>query len=760
MSNGPVSGGRRLVRAADGEVVVASWHAPLVVRWMLTTLSEPDGVLLCRRLTCHGPVVHRYYDELVVPRSGREDDQAVPAVADEPPAQRIDRLRDYLLEDLERARDGRMRDIVETIQREQLMLVSDRRDGVLVVQGGPGTGKTAVGLHRVSWLAYNNVFRRGEMLVVGPHRGFLEHVGQVLPRLGTSGVTLVERNRLWDKPAGVDPLPARLVKSSARMAAVLRRGIEEQGGTRALQRHLKDGAFGFVFEGSFLSVPQADIEKFYTWESGAYAAQRLAFGNRLVDTLTAAHREADPTRHNSGVRKRIERHPQVKRIVNAVRPRFSAEQVLRDLLTDAEFLRRAADGVLEEAEQAAILRERRERMADEPWSLEDQVCLEELRYLLSGDGPPRYRHLVVDEAQDLTPMQARSLARRCPSGSMTILGDLAQAAGLHRWSDWSRLTGVLSAKDGWHLEQLTIGYRVPREVMDFAAPLARTLAPHVPFPESVRPGGEGTVTLQRTTEDSVAGEAVARAAGRSHDGRSVAIVVPHGMSEIVSDQATVLHADDCRGLEFDHVVLVEPAAMAAHEPGGLGSLYVALTRCTQSLTIVHSAPLPRELNPTAEPMQEDNPMTTTGTESRSQSGFQAFINDLESAVRTERGCHVHESIRYSLAAQLHASQLTPVATSPTADLVCEGPAGRVLYEVLGEGGHTYPAIRQAVLRIMEVQHAEGDAADHHFVVLPCEPEQPWAADVLRDAFDISLIWRSGADWGGDRVDLALGREKR
>ncbi|MFI0348919.1 hypothetical protein [Actinomadura sp. 9N407] len=772
--------GRRTVKDPASRRIVISWKAPLATEWMTRHPNDPGEVLLRRSLRCDGRVVKDYRDDIrvVADRSATDGfaEAAVSAPDPETAGTVIAGLRDFLLEDLERARDGRMRDIVETIQREQLLLVSDQRPGLLAVQGGPGTGKTAVGLHRISWLLFNQVFGAPDVLVVGPHQGFLDHVRDVLPQLGTDGVTMVELARLWDGARGADPLPARVVKSDGRMAGVLRRAVEGLDGRDALARQVKGEVFEFKFEGTKLSIPRAELESLRGMDDSApYMARRQRFGNDLVDRLFRQFTENNRGWRNTvNPRRRLERHPRVVGLVGSVWPAISPEQVLRDLVTDPGTLRTAAADLLSEDEQKAMLRPRADRMADEPWSPEDRVCLEELRLLLSGEAPPRYRHVVIDEAQDLTPMQARSLARRCPGGSMTVLGDLAQATGVHRYGDWREVADLLAPQADLHLEELTVGYRVPHEVMEFAAPLAARVAPHTALPRSIRPAGEDAVSLVPVGSAALLDEASDRAE-RLDEARSVAVIVPDAMLEDArrTKLPNAIPAREAKGLEFDHVILVEPALIAAQEPAGLGQLYVAATRCTRSLTIVHSEPIPGEFTP-GEPIpgesipdesipdesmpSREGEEATTMTESDATAPaepFQAFISTLEEAVREERRCHVHEHVRHSLIAELYRAQLVPVADSPTADIVCDTERGRVLYEVLGEGAHTYRRMREAVLRLLEVQHAEGERADHTYIVLPQEPEEDWAAEMLYEAFGVSVIWRTADGWNGHRLPKAL-----
>ncbi|GGV24534.1 hypothetical protein GCM10010182_53900 [Actinomadura cremea] len=777
--------GRRLVRDEAYEPIVINWQAPQATAWMLRRADEPGDLRLRRKLRCERARVRDYLDDIgtaptVVPRPStaaappavpappgedaptagtRTPADTGPAAEPDPPTSYIDRLRGFLLEDLDRARDGDMRDIIETIQREQLLLVSDARDGVLVIQGGPGTGKTAVGLHRISWLLFNRDFTTGEVLVVGPHRRFLDYVRGVLPRLGTHDVKTVELSRLWDAPRGVDPPAARLVKSDARMARVLRRAVRGLPRTHVLDQS-REGGYEVVFEGVPLRVPSEDLHEFVDLEGDApYSVRRAKFNARLLDRLTDLFAARRP-RQDGGVRQRLARNPKVVGLVNMVWPNVTAETVLRGLLNDAGTLRTAAEGVLDADEQAAIARRSAARIGEEPWSAEDRVCLEELRALMSGDGGPRYRHIMVDEAQDLTPMQARALARRCPSGSMTVLGDLAQTTRDHVHRDWSVLGTALAGADGWHLAELTVGYRVPHEVMRFAEPLARAVTPGAAFPRSLRTGAPDAVAVVRAEPDRLVGEAMSRARtllSSAADGRSVAVIVPDGLRDAVPavDRAVVIGAADAKGLEFDHVVLVEPAAIVGEGLSGAGRLYVAATRCTRSLTVVHSAPLPRVLLPGSDAPDETRKDTEVTNESAD--GFEAFVAEIEAAVREERSSTVHENVRHALISELYGAGLVPTVDSPTADVICDGPCGRILYEVLGERGTTYRHMRDAVLRILEVQHAEGDRADLRVLVLPEAPAEAWAPDVLAEAFGMSVIWRDGSAWDGRDVSSALGR---
>ncbi|MBW8485525.1 HelD family protein [Actinomadura parmotrematis] len=783
--------GRASVFDDEHDLVVANWQTRQATRWLLARPEDPGEVMLRRDLTCKGPKVRGYRDVLVRPlRNG------VPAATAPPPTRdTVRELRDLLLDELGRARDGRMRDIVETIQREQLALVADERAGLLVVQGGPGTGKTAVGLHRVSWLLFNKLFKPGEVLVVGPHRGFLEHVRGVLPQLGTHDVRMVALDLLWERPGagtaadaartgrrtavdgakGTDAPAARAVKADLRMAAVLRNALDAQSGRGVLARRAAHGGFVAAFEGTHLSASLDELKALADAHRDAptYEARRARFADALVELLVERYGLQHQGRQDRTLPERIARHAHVTRLVGRLWPKLTAERVLRDLLTDPVLLHKAAQGILDGAEQAAILRGRAARLEQEPWTLADLVCLEELRVLISGEGPRRYPHLVVDEAQDLTPMQARSLARRCPTGSMTVLGDLAQATGPHRYAGWDELAALLGPGAERHLAELDVGYRVPQQVMEFAEPLARRLAPGTAFPRSVRPvdGALSLVPVDGAEVDAAALDA-ARAVRAAADGadRSVALIVPDRRRSALRTGAPagvhVLTAAQAKGLEFDHVVLAEPAEIAAQEPAGAGGLYVALTRCTQSLTVVHGAPIPvgpdEDGERTERSQEEDMTDTSTdrpgtgGAAGAPAEGFDRFVAALEGSVRDERRCNIHEHLRHRLLSDLFSAGLAPTST-PVVDAVCDGPAGTVLYEVLGEDRRAYLDLREAVLRLMEAAHAEGETADHRFVVLPGEPVEDWAAETLDEAFGVNVLWLEDGHWRGNRVPLALGR---
>ncbi|WP_415923455.1 HelD family protein [Streptomyces sp. WI03-4A] len=686
--------GRRGVSDDEHNRVVVEWTNRLARKWFDASPDSPGDVVLRRRLICSQRVVDDYADDIVptspaavpthpdsavtAPDTGAETLEDAGTVAHRPAGRdqraeqgtpgrpgltpgdiaRIQRRKpqqpdDLLLRDLQRSRSGRMRDIVETIRRDQMALVTEAPSEILVVQGGPGTGKSAVGLHRVTWLVNNDHFKARDILVIGPHQRFLEYVGQVLPTLGTRDVNAVQLSRLWDGDIrGTDSARTRLVKSDERMAAVLRRRVENEYRPAALDDLTTppsfegdEPAFVVTAAGTPLRVVRSEILtalEEVRQGGGSYRERRDRFRGLVIDLLLRELVAVAPRRsRDQTIRRELERNRRVERLIERVWPSPGPAEALRTLYDSPQLLRACAEGILEDIEQYVLQRPRATRADEEPWTLDDRVCLEELRYLITGETPRHYGHVIIDEAQDLTPMQARSLRRRLAAGgSMTVLGDLAQATGPHAFTDWDRLGTLLSDHGDCRLAELNTSYRVPAEIMRFAAPLARAVAPALPYPQAVRSAGDDAVRLVETEPGSLVAETIARIRHLTGttDGqnllRSVAVIVPDeyeaageierrldevdGITADERQAITVLPASQAKGLEFDHVLVVEPSAVAGHDPAGLRLLYIALTRSTQSLTIMHSTPLPAvlagaddHLEPSATPPPQG--AETTGT---------------------------------------------------------------------------------------------------------------------------------------------------
>ena len=561
--------GRRWIHEEDQSLVVVNWQAPAARPFYTATPVVPQRVSRRRRFRTEGRRLLDIADETLGGSAG-----------DEPRS-----LGDFLLEELERSRDERMRDIVETIQADQYRLITHETEGVLVVQGGPGTGKTAVGLHRASWLLFTHArrLRREGVLIVGPNRTFIEYVSHVLPSLGETSVVqrAVGDLREGSAPEARDEPATERRKGDAAMAETLRAVV-------AAHRREPEQQLEAMLGMNYVRVPLAKVREIAeeAWEgapSWAAARERLRMG-----LLRAFYRAYGAKLGASGMHtfeeleRALGKDGYLKRFVDAILPPLVPERVLVEALG---------------------LTRRPKR-----WTHADVALLDELDEIVRGR-PKAFGHVIVDEAQDLTPMQLRMVARRASGGWLTLLGDIAQSTGPVAYERWDGLTEHLPAGTV-DVEELVLAYRVPSEIMELALPLLPRIAPHARPPEAYRRGGEPPRFLRDgDVAHRAAEEAVLLDAGEG----SVAVIAPLELvpairamlerslvdveASTVEDLAPavrVLDAREAKGLEFDHVVLAEPAAMVEEVEGvqGWRHLYVALTRATKTLTVVHARPLP------------------------------------------------------------------------------------------------------------------------------------------------------------------------
>jgi DNA helicase IV len=559
--------GRRWVHDEEQRQLVVNWQAPAARPFYTATPQDPHGVTLRRRFRTDGRRVLDLADEAL-------DGSVLDGAA----------VGDFLLEELERNRDAHMRDIVATIQSDQYRLITHDPDGVLVIQGGPGTGKTAVGLHRASWLIYTlreRLQRRG-VLVVGPNPTFMEYVSHVLPALGEDAVEQRAVSELVDGvvPELRDPADVAALKADTRLAEVVRRAAD-----LALESEPEE--LVLRLEGSFVCVKEREAAALVAQareELGTASAARERFRMSLLRRFYEEYGRihgAGAWRSFEEVERALRAGGYLDRVLKAAWPAVAPDRLVRRLLTSRPALAAAADGILDAREQKLLLRR------GPGWSDGDVPLLDEARALL--DEPPRaYGHVIVDEAQDLTPMQLRMVARRAREGALTILGDVAQGTGAVRYADWSQVLPHLPRSDEAVVEELRHAYRVPREIMDVALPLLEEVAPNVAPPIAYRTGAAPPV-VRRVEAERLLQEAF-RTAAAAPDGLLAVIVPEELVAAAPSDELVpVLTPREAKGLEFDHVVVVEPAAIESRE------LYVALTRPTKTLTVLHARPLPDAL---------------------------------------------------------------------------------------------------------------------------------------------------------------------
>jgi len=554
-------GRRHVPDPGGGDPMVVDWRAPVSRAFYRASHRDPQGVLARRR----------YGWSPAGELTGYEDEPLAAAGPGAP-----SRL---VIEEIERPRVGPMRDIVATIQPDQDELVRADIEESVCVQGAPGTGKTAVGLHRAAYLLYTHRqrLRRGGVLVVGPNPAFLRYIAAVLPALGEVDVRQTTVDDLLGTPvSAVDTPDAAAVKHDARMATVLARALRRRIGTPGGPLVVPDGSMRWRVSEDALARLVAEVRA----DGSLYGVGRERLRARVVDLLT---RQAERRGETPGAvwAQRMGRSPSVKAFLAAVWPAVRPAELVAEVLSDPSA---AADGVLTAEEQAAIRWRRPVRPRSARWTAADAVLLDEAAGLMAH--PEGFGHIVVDEAQDLSPMQCRVLARRSVHASLTVLGDLAQGTTPWAARDWATQLAHLG-KPAARVVPLTAGFRVPAAVIEVANRLLPSLGVAVPPARSVR--RDGTVRHLPGGDPAAAVREALALAG------SVGVIAADetalSLAGLSGDRVSVVPASLAQGLEFDHVVLVEPAEIAAG-PRGRNLLYVALTRAVSRLDIVHTHPLP------------------------------------------------------------------------------------------------------------------------------------------------------------------------
>lgn len=662
--------GRIGVDDEGGDRLVVDWRAPVAEPFYRATPNAPAGVIRRRHLRCRAATVLGLDDELF--GSAGDDDSNGMVVVGEA----------ALLRTLGRRRTGRMGDIVATIQSEQDVIIRSRLDEALVVQGGPGTGKTAVALHRIAYLLHTHreELEAKGVLLVGPSATFLRYIERVLPSLGEQGATLrttatLHRN---SAPAGIDgPETARL-KGDVRMAEVLARAVRDRQRPLAKTATIPFGAYPLRITAD---VSRQLVDRARS-RPGPHNERRADFERAVLTYLyryyvavveraeRAGQQPAAPVERAEFV-DRIRRQRDARAVLDRMWPVLTPPQLLADLFGHAPLLRQAAGGLLTEDEQRRLLRhngdsgattEADDALLDEldvhlgrpPGPRRVRVANEDLEYMadrviegvaadadislsasmradirerivneqVAVEAPERartvgrtYGHVVVDEAQDVTPMQWRMIARRCPAASFTIVGDVGQASGVSALG-WDDVLDIVAPDRRRRVVELTVNYRTPAEVMDLAGRILTAAAPHLVPPTSVRDSGRPPV-VRRVDAIDVAG-AAARAAAEmlvEFGSGTFALIADESLHarlrvaldgidstrarghEPLDDPVALLTPTRTKGLEFDGVVVAEPAQIVGTSGSGLLALYVAITRTTEALTIVHADPLPAPLEP-------------------------------------------------------------------------------------------------------------------------------------------------------------------
>ena len=640
--------GRRHVHDKDGTPIVLDWRAPVSRPFYRASQTDSMGLSLRRRFGFAGGALTAYEDE----RFSRQGETAGRSAGS--PAQPASNL---LIAEIERPRSGPMRDIVATIQPEQDDIVRADAGTTVCVQGAPGTGKTAVGLHRVAYLLYahkEQVTRRG-VIVVGPNLAFLSYIRNVLPALGELDVT---QTTVADLVAatpikGTDTDESATVKGDARMAVLLRNALWANIKAPADALVLSRGSRRLRLRADEIEALAAELrDRGVRYGTGRdLLAHRIA--HVLLTQLEAAGETCDDRTHDA-----VRRSAPVRKCVDEVWPKVDPKKLVFALLSDREQISHNGLGFLSEAEISALAWAKPPRgFGSALWSRADQVLIDEAADLI--ERTPSIAHIVVDEAQDLSPMEIRAIGRRCATGAATVLGDIAQGTTPWAATSWYSLLSHLGKPDA-AVRELDVGYRVPRQILDFASRLLPSIAPSLSPAQSLRADAHALTIIpvatgqlgERVAEGCTAalaglgsvavicadaditetaktlaaagltfsilgadGSAVAASRPRAAsvprstgDPRSAYLAVAEMAGTDVSDiseisdmrptenRLTLVPVTLAKGLEYDHVILVEPSRIATGEAYGLRRLYVALTRAVSRLTVFHAEPLPAELS--------------------------------------------------------------------------------------------------------------------------------------------------------------------
>ncbi|WP_433598497.1 HelD family protein [Nocardia sp. CA-135953] len=665
----------------DYETLLLDWRAPLARPFYLATTAAPDGVVRRRHIRSRNRRVTAINDEYLdldaARTAGVTDGEG--GVGSE----------SALLSALNAARTGHMNDIVETIQSEQDAIIRSEHKSVLVVQGGPGTGKTAVALHRAAYLlyTYRQQLAKSGVLIIGPNATFLDYIGQVLPSLGETGVLLSTIGDLYPgvKATREDSLRAGEVKGSLAMLEVLKQAVRDRQEVPAEPVRLTFDGYPVTFDRKIATKARGRARS----SRRPHNLARPIFASSVIDALTeqlAQTMGADLSGGDRGmaggaadgagkesllsrtdlaeIRDEMRADPEIQAAIGKLWPILSPQEVLADLLADPKRLDRAASS-LDPADRAELARsdngefsapdaplldelaellgiddtEERERArrrwraqlaeaqdaldiltGSAPQDLEDDLDPEILMaYDLidagqlaerqdvrnrqttaeraAGDRNWTYGHVIVDEAQELSEMAWRMVMRRIPNRWVTVVGDVAQTGDPAGASSWQRMLEPYVAQR-WKLTELTVNYRTPAEIMAVAADVLAEIDPATSVPRSVR---ETDVRPRAHAVDaSELRSAVAQLVAAETGPGTTAVITPHEIvadfAELAGESVRVLTVHEVKGLEFDAVYLVEPQGIIDESPRGMNDLYVALTRATQRLGVVHTGDLPPVLS--------------------------------------------------------------------------------------------------------------------------------------------------------------------
>ncbi|WP_203834031.1 HelD family protein, partial [Actinoplanes campanulatus] len=570
-----------------GEPMVLDWRAPLSRSFYRASVRDPQGVAVRRRFGFVKGELTSFEDEHL--DRGEE----------------LGTSSRILTAEIERPRVGPMRDIVATIQPEQDELVRADLADSICVQGAPGTGKTAVGLHRAAYLLYlhRERLRKSKVLIVGPNTAFLSYISAVLPTLGEVEVLQSTLDELVGRAPirATDTDAAKTIKHDVRMAEVLSRALWSRITRPTEPIMVSDGSYRWRID----VEPLRRIVDEARREGLPYSVGRERVRARVVGLLQRQSEYRTGNSPSESWLRRMSRIAQVTEFLESVWPAVTPESLVAGVLTEPP-----TDLLTEEEREAIRWVKPPKTVKSAKFSAADLLLIDEAAGLLERE--TSFGHVVVDEAQDLSPMQARAIARRSEHGSITLLGDLAQGTAPWATTDWRDILGHLGKPDA-AVVPLTVGFRVPEVVVRLANRLLPALGVNVPAAVSLRADGDLAVVPVAEPADLDAVTMAELTAALVHEG-SVAVIaadaavdrlrahldaagIKHATPDDVDAGArvTVVPATLVKGLEYDHVIVHEPADIVAAEPKGLNRLYVVLTRAVTRLSVLHAKPLPEAL---------------------------------------------------------------------------------------------------------------------------------------------------------------------
>lgn len=576
----------------EKNLLVVNWQAPAAAVANQATVRNPLGLRSKRTFDAPGNKITSFED-----------------IVFKALAEAVDELDDHsyagdaLLQSLSRKRGSEMTDIVKTIQAAQDRLVRAGKDQLLIIQGGPGTGKTAVALHRVSWLLFNyqDELPPEDVLVVGPNPTFTRYIRRVLPDLGDEDVVQHAMQSLLANDVrltGEDSPQVAMVKGSARMSYVLEKALKQR--IRVPSEDIRIQRRSTVLTVSVPAQAIADVLETLQYES--FVDGRRRFRQRLVELCAPQLGNIRQVSPEQFLEPRA-----LEAEVEKIWPQITPQQFLRELLGSKERLKRAAEGHLTSDEMELLYRQQADKVSDEPWTMADLALLDEAQATMR-DSPRTYGHIVVDEAQDLSKMQLRAIRRRSKNGSMTVVGDIAQSTGPYSRDSWDDVALLLGQGTPTHIStqivELEHGYRVPKRVFDVALPILQSAAPSVTPPRILR-DVDYAPRFAGMPEGDLAQEVARTVFTHSGRGRFVGVVAPvsewpalreafraddlqwsESTDGELSTAINLVTPEDAKGLEFDAVIVVNPAVIL-DMPHGERMLYIALTRTTTHLDVIY-----------------------------------------------------------------------------------------------------------------------------------------------------------------------------